>query len=442
MRILLAAQFFPPDIGGEERHVFNLGNILAARGHQVAVATQHVQGAPATEVLASGVRVHRFSTMAMRLPGVYAGERQHHLPFPDPVAVRRLARILDLERPDVVHAHNWILNSILPIHRQGARRDFGLVLTLHDYSNRCATKRMMQAGAPCAGPGPLKCVKCSVNHYGAIVGPVTCVSTAAVRPWKQRAVDYTVCVSRAVAEGNDVQDGPTAGVIPNFVPDELVGAQAESGDRWAATRARLGLPEDDYLLFVGDLSTDKGVPVLLRAYESLGPARPRLVLVGKRTPDTPASLPDGADVHFGWPHEDVMAAFRHCIAAVLPSVWPDPCPTTVLEAMASGRPVITTAIGGMRDMVEDGKSGLLVPPGDPHRLASALSSVLADPGLRAGLGARGQEQVLRFTATAVVEQLEQVYARVASPVHGTEGAAATSDGLVSDSRSHLPGGML
>jgi glycosyltransferase involved in cell wall biosynthesis len=255
-------------------------------------------------------------------------------------------------------------------------------------------------------------------------------------------VDYTVSVSRAVAEGNDVQDGPTAGVIPNFVPDELVGAQAESGDRWTATRARLGLPQDDYLLFVGDLSTDKGVPVLLRAYESLGPGRPRLVLVGKRTPDTPASLPDGADVHYGWPHEDVMAAFRHCIAAVLPSVWPDPCPTTVLEAMASGRPVITTAIGGMRDMVEDGKSGLLVPPGDPHRLASALSSLLADPGLRAGLGARGQERVLRFTATAVVEQLEQVYARVASPFHGTEGVAATSDGLVSDSRSHLPGGML
>lgn len=99
MRILLAAQFFPPDIGGEERHVFNLANILAGRGHQVAVATQQVLGAPATEMLPSGVRVHRFPTMAMQLPGVYQGERQHHLPFPDPVGVRHLARILAAERP-------------------------------------------------------------------------------------------------------------------------------------------------------------------------------------------------------------------------------------------------------------------------------------------------------------------------------------------------------
>ena len=441
MRILLAAQFFPPDIGGEERHVFNLANILAARGHEVAVATQHVAGAPDTEVLASGVRVRRFPTMAMRLPGVYAGERQHHLPVPDPVGVRHLARILDVERPDIVHAHNWILNSILPLHRQGSRRNFGLVLTLHDYSNSCATKRMMRSGVPCAGPAPLKCVSCAVKHYGSIVGPVTSVATAAMRPWKERAVDYTISVSRAVAEGNDVPDGPTASVIPNFVPDELLRAQAEPGDGWTATRARLGLPEEDYLLFVGDLSRDKGVPVLLRAYDSLGAARPRLVLIGKRTAETPTTLPDGADIRFGWPHEDVMAAFRHCIAAVLPSAWPDPCPTTVLEAMATGRPVVTTAIGGMRDMVVDGESGLLVPPGDPGGLASALRSVLGDSRLRAQLGARGRERVLRFTASAVVEQLEQVYATVASPFQPVEGVAATSDGLVSDSKSYLPGAM-
>jgi glycosyltransferase involved in cell wall biosynthesis len=441
MRILLAAQFFPPDIGGEERHVFNLANILATRGHQVAVATQQVAGAPGTEVLPSGVRVHRLGTMAMQLPGVYTGERQHHLPFPDPVGVRHLARIVGLERPDIVHAHNWILNSVLPLHRRGGRRNFGLVLTLHDYSSRCATKRMMRAGVPCTGPGPAKCVTCAVGHYGPVVGPVTAVATAAMRPWKQRGVDYTVSVSRAVAEGNAVPDGPTASVIPNFVPDELLQAQAESGDQWETTRARLGLPAGDYLLFVGDLSRDKGVPVLLRAYESLGPARPRLVLIGKRTPETPTTLPDGADIHFGWPHADVMAAFRHCLAAVLPSTWPDPCPTTVLEAMASGRPVVTTAIGGMRDMVEDGESGLLVSPGDSAGLASALKNVLADSGLRARLGANGKERVLRFTASAVAGQLEQVYAKAASPVQPVADAAASEE-LAGGSQSHLLGAML
>ena len=56
MRLLLLAQFFPPDIGGEEQHVFNLANTLADRGHEVAVATQRMAGVPDEEVLASGVR--------------------------------------------------------------------------------------------------------------------------------------------------------------------------------------------------------------------------------------------------------------------------------------------------------------------------------------------------------------------------------------------------
>ena len=99
MRILLLAQFFPPDIGGEERHVFNLANTLAERGHEVAVATQRMAGVPDQETLASGVRVHRFATAAMRLPGVYSTSRPHHPPLPDPLGVRELSRIIRRERP-------------------------------------------------------------------------------------------------------------------------------------------------------------------------------------------------------------------------------------------------------------------------------------------------------------------------------------------------------
>jgi glycosyltransferase involved in cell wall biosynthesis len=106
--------------------------------------------------------------------------------------------------------------------------------------------------------------------------------------------------------------------------------------------------------------------------------------------------------------------------------------------MASGRPVVTTAIGGMRDMVEDGESGLLVSPGDSAGLASALKNVLADSGLRARLGANGKERVLRFTASAVAGQLEQVYAKAASPVQPVADAA-TSEELAGGSQSHLLG---
>ena len=117
MRILLLAQFFPPDIGGEERHVFNLANTLAERGHEVAVATQRMVDVPDHETLASGVRVHRFATAAMRLPGVYSTSRTHHPPLPDPLGARELARIIRQERPQVVHAHNWIANCAVTLRR-------------------------------------------------------------------------------------------------------------------------------------------------------------------------------------------------------------------------------------------------------------------------------------------------------------------------------------
>jgi glycosyltransferase involved in cell wall biosynthesis len=422
MRILLLAQFFPPDIGGEERHVFNLANTLADRGHEIAVATQRMAGVPDEEVLPSGARVHRFATTAMTLPGVYSTSRPHHLPVPDPLGVRELARIVRQERPQVIHAHNWIVNSALALRRRsGTRPPFGLVLTLHDYSHVCATKRLMRAGSACSGPAFSRCLPCATKHYGPVVGPTTAAATAAMRLWKDRAIDHVISVSRAVADGNRITSGPASSVIPNFVLDSALRPLTPDTAQSPAGGGSPILPEEQFLLFVGDLSREKGVRTLLRAYELLGADRPPLMLVGRRMPDTPTQLPDGAEVHLEWPHEDVLAAMRHCVAAVLPSVWPDPCPTTVLEAMASSCPVVTTSVGGITDMIVDGESGLLVAPADEEQLAAAMGRVLADSYLRARLGAGARTKVRAFTASAVAERLEGVYAGVAprTPVAAT-----------------------
>lgn len=411
MRILLLAQFFPPDMGGEELHVYNLANTLADRGHEVAVATQRMGGVGDEEVLSTGVRVHRFQTLAMRIPGIYSTGRSHHLPMPDPIGVRELARIVRRERPDVIHAHNWIINSALALRRHTATRgSFGLVLTLHDYGQVCATRRLMRANSVCEGPALTRCLPCASAHYGPLVGTFTAAATATMRPWKSRAIDHIVCVSRAVAESNRIPVGERSSVIPNFVLDSTVlssGAESESCGGLPS------FPTKPFLLFVGDLSNEKGVAVLLRAYEALGRNRPPLMLIGRRTPDTPRQLPDGAVMHFDWPHEHVLAAFRRCSLAILPSVWPDPCPTTVLEAMASGRLVITTSIGGMIDMILDEESGLLVPPGDHRSLTEAMDRALADDALRARLAANAHDRVRAFTASVVAEELETVYMRVA-----------------------------
>jgi glycosyltransferase involved in cell wall biosynthesis len=398
MKILMLAQFFPPDIGGEERHVLNLATELVRRGHRVSVATQLLAGTEPIETLDSGVTVHRFASSAMRLASVYSDHgRPHHLPVPDPELTRALAGLVQRFRPDVMHAHNWIVNSAVAVRR---RHPVRLVLTLHDYSNVCATKRMMRDGRPCDGPGLRRCLSCASGHYGRVVGATTAVSVPLMRRWKDHGVDHIISVSNAVAERNAVAVSPVpSSVIPNFVPDGLV----DPG---------LDAPDEGFLFFAGDLIRDKGVPTLIEAYRKLDRPRPDLVMVGRRSPDIPADLPEGLRLHAQWSHPEVMDGFRRSTFAVLPSTWPDPCPTTVLEAMASGRPVITTRTGGMVDMVADGINGLLVPPGDAEALAAAMKRLLGDPELRARLGTAGRERVREFTASSVAARVENIYREV------------------------------
>jgi glycosyltransferase involved in cell wall biosynthesis len=215
-----------------------------------------------------------------------------------------------------------------------------------------------------------------------------------------------VAVSAAVAAGSQLaRSAPPFRVIPNFIPDRL---WADAGR--PAPAAVDGLRDAPFVLFVGDLSRDKGVHVLLEAWSQFR-ERPSLVLIGRRCADTPA-VPPGVTVIEDAPHELVMRAFRRCAVATAPSVWPDPCPTAVLEAMAAGRALVTTPSGGIADMVMDMESGLLVPPGDAGRLAGALRLLLGDAALRRRLGEEARRRARSFTAAFVVPRIEAVYRAV------------------------------
>jgi glycosyltransferase involved in cell wall biosynthesis len=408
MRILQLAQFYPPVVGGEERHVRNLSVELASRGHDVHVACLDVGKAPQQD---PGVTVHALPNVGMKIPALYpTADRPLALPVPDPVASRALSRVLREVRPDVVHAHNWIINSYLPL---TAARRLPLVYSLHDYSHVCATKRLMFRGEElCSGPAPRKCLECSSDWYGAGRGPVIWSLVRSGRPVRNRVADLFTPVSRFVGEANQLDEqGVPWEVVPNFVPDALLAARDLPRDP--------ALPERDYLFYAGDLSEQKGVDTVVAAYATLDPAtRPALVLVGRSAMDL-SSLPEGAVVHEKWEHERVLSGFGHALAAVLPSRWPDPCPTTVLEAMSLGAPLVTTHMGGIADMVVDGESALVVPPGDVAATAAALARVVAEAPLRARLSAQASVEVRRYLQSAVAAQLEGIYARLV-----TAGSAA------------------
>ena len=137
----------------------------------------------------------------------------------------------------------------------------------------------------------------------------------------------------------------------------------------------------DYIMFAGALGPHKGIDVLFEAYEGLDSPIP-LVVVGLRRHDTPQRFPGGVIFAEDIPHSDVIRAWEHCTIAVVPSRWPDPHPVVALEAMAAGRPVVASAVGGLQSIVLDGTTGILVPPGDVAALRAGIQRLVADPGER------------------------------------------------------------
>jgi glycosyltransferase involved in cell wall biosynthesis len=179
------------------------------------------------------------------------------------------------------------------------------------------------------------------------------------------------------------------------------------------------------VLFVGRLVERKGVDVLLRALERLRPERDiRLRIVG----DGPlrAQLEQRAReygiaevVHFLGlvPEAELAAQYAECDVFVLPAVVDAKGDTeglgvVLLEALAHGKPVIASAVGGIPDIVMDGSTGQLVPPGDPGALATALRTYHDDPGLAARHAEAGRRHLEeRFSWHGIIRRLVDLYGR-------------------------------
>jgi len=168
-----------------------------------------------------------------------------------------------------------------------------------------------------------------------------------------------------------------------------------------------------YVLAVARLSREKGIDVLLDAFAALGPAAGEMdLLVAGDGPERPALLAQrarlrlDARVHFLGEVDaaGLPALYRGAALLACPSRW-EGLPLVCLEAMASGRAVVATAVDGTPDAVVDGETGVLVPPDDPGALARAIESVLRAPGRADRLGAQGASVVReRFAWSGIAER--------------------------------------
>ncbi|MEN6625238.1 MAG: glycosyltransferase [Candidatus Sumerlaeia bacterium] len=202
-------------------------------------------------------------------------------------------------------------------------------------------------------------------------------------------------------------------VIYNGVPDK----KQPTGDDRNAARERLGLNRDTpTLVIIANLRDAKGYPDLIEAVVELRKTRPDLVCLCAGRDDSNGAIPKLAaqrgvadSMRFLGFVSDTDELLAAADVAVLSSHW-EGCPINILESMRAARATVSTAVGGIPELIENEKSGLLVPPHEPGTLAAAIERLLADPPLRDRLAQAARTRFEeRFTIAKMVEDLTALY---------------------------------
>jgi starch synthase len=274
---------------------------------------------------------------------------------------------------------------------------------------------------------------------------MTMHSLEALRPWKaeQLGGGYQVstwCERTSAASAAAVvavSDGMRADILaayPEISPERVrvirngIDTDEYRPDPDTDVLERYGVDRTrPYVIFVGRITRQKGVPVLLRAAAGLIPEAQLVLLAGAA--DTPEQLAEVTELVDGlratrsgvfWipemlPKPEVIQLLTHATVFAIPSVY-EPLGIVNLEAMACGTAVVGSRTGGIPEVVADGETGLLVPPGEPAPLADALNVLLRDRGRARAMGEAGRKRaVAEFGWPAIAAQTADLYAEL---VHG------------------------
>jgi glycosyltransferase involved in cell wall biosynthesis len=374
------------DAGGQNVHVAALAAGLARRGHEVTVHTRRDSPTALARVMtADGYEVAHVPAGPPR--PVPKDELLPHM--------RAFAQVLHEEwsarPPDVVHAHFW-MSGLASV--EASRALPSSVPVLQTFHALGSVKRRHQGAADTSPEDRIDLERALCRDVSHVV------ATCSDEVFELRRLGLPRYRATIVPCGVDTAVfTPRGPVAPRADRKRLLllGRIVERKGHEDAVLALRAVPDAELVVVGGpppaDVDTDPEVRRLRDLAAAVGVAD-RLVFTGSvGRADVPAWV-RSADV-------------------VLAVPWYEPFGITPLEAMACGRPVVATAVGGLVDTVVDGVTGDLVPPRDPERLGQALGALLADDGRRAAYGAAGMRRArARYRWSRVVADTEHVYRHV------------------------------
>ena len=402
MKIVQLNKFFFPEYG-TERYMFGLMDELTRRGHELIPFAMHHQknvSTPYAKYFVSNIDAQT-TTLSLRslkafARAVYSRE-----------ARKKFARLLDDTRPDVVHVHTIHHHLSPSILREARKRKIPIVQTLHDYKLvNPAYLFPLRDGRPCT--------ECRRGNWLHLIRhrahKNSRLSTAALvlesfihatTRIYERSVYRFIAPSRDMA-GRLIEFGVAPGrvsVIPHFIDLES----------WRPAQTRgVGV------LFAGRLMADRGLDHVVHIAQALpgtqikvagdGPERAsleaRLTMLGIKNVTMLGRLSG----------DDLIQAYKNARIVLFPSLTLDTFGLSVLEAMASNKPVVATRLGGVLDLISDNENGILYQPDQPEQAVAGIKKLLGDDVLARTLGRNARKTAEEFSLTDHYERIINMYA--------------------------------
>jgi glycosyltransferase involved in cell wall biosynthesis len=428
MKVIIAVHHFPPHhTGGSEWEAYRIAATLQERGHDVRViCVENIDSGPAKGVaweddIFNGVRVRRLSFDEAAMPDPFRWE------YDNPWIGDHLRQFLTEHRPDIFHLISGYLisASVLNVARQ---LQIPAVVSLMDYWFLCKRITMLRTdGLVSTLPiNPLTCARCMGEEkrrhrwLGRIVPIVESLY------WRLQKMDSRNLQKRQTFLRQTLNQADAIISRSKFLRSIFIEAGG-TPDRIIFLRQGLDLPDLSpealkktssppplRVGYIGQIAWHKGVHVLFEAARRM----PNAPLIVKAYGD-PTTFPDYSqrlrrfsardrrlELAGSYPRGNLNKILSELDVIVVPSLWYENSPNVILEAFAYRTPVIASDLGGMAELVQDGKNGLLFPRGDANGLARQLQLLLDDPALLPALSS-GIGPVK--SAAQEIDELEEIY---------------------------------
>ena len=366
MKILLVNKFLYPN-GGSETYIFKLGEYLRSIGHEVQYFGMEHEGRCVSnnlDLYTSDMDFHggsKIKKLTYPVKTIYSTE-----------AKRKITAVLKDFQPDVVHINNFnyqLTPSIIYAtdnYRKKHNPNLKIVFTAHDYQLLCPNHMFFDMNGnvceKCIDRSFINCTKNNCIHSSkakSIIG--TAEATLYKRLKTYKYIDVIICPSKFLKSKMDTnplfRDKTVA--IHNFIEE-------------------FDVPEckkQDYVLYFGRFSKEKGVNLLIEAKDI------NFVCAGKGDLEEElSSAPNITNLGFksGYELRELIAKAK---CSVYPSIWYENCPYSVMESIMLGTPVIGANLGGLPELIEDGKTGLIFENGNVDELKNAIQKLQNDESL-------------------------------------------------------------